>query len=113
MGFAVACCTVDTWEDSIRKVFGRKRERQGSWHSSDAGARIDIYSKSSSISKDAGGHEMTEKELDELLCAYRDRLGEPFPITMQVNDDEIASLIKEALRTGKPIDPDVPDGAIQ
>ena len=56
---------------------------------------------------------MTEKELDELLCAYRDRLGEPFPITMQVNDDEIASLIKEALRTGKPIDPDVPDGAIQ
>jgi hypothetical protein len=76
------------------------------------GARIGIYSKSSSISKDAGGHEMAKKELDELLYAYSDRFHEPFPI-MSASDDEIVSLIKEAFRTGKPIESDVPDGAIQ
>lgn len=55
---------------------------------------------------------MAKKELDELLYAYSDRFHEPFPI-MSASDDEIVSLIKEAFRTGKPIESDVPDGAIQ
>ena len=58
---------------------------------------------------------MNTLELKKLVNDYKERFGEPFPV-WGYEDDEIASLVQEALEKGEPVkegaESEAPKGAL-